>query len=127
GVMHDCRARVQRHVLAAGIDEVQILLARPGQRAIADDPVLGMEDDRLVTEIEIRAQGRDADPEIDDPAVLKLHRQPVAHLLAGQAFRAVAHRTPLDRSARSSCSRYAEDIASKCPTMRRASSSSWLA
>src|SRR5205085_6836227 len=72
-----------------------ILLARAGQRAVADHPVLGVEDDLLVAEIAVRAQGRDADPEIDDPAVAELHRQPVAHLLAGQPFRPLAHRTTL--------------------------------
>src|SRR5205823_1919712 len=97
-VVHDRRLWVQGHVLAAGIDEVQILAACPGQRAIADDAVLRMEDDLLVAEIEIRAQGRDADAEIDDPAILKLHRHPVAHLLAIEAFRAVAHRAFLSAS-----------------------------
>ena len=95
GVMHDRRAGVQRDVLPAGIDQMQIFPAGAGQRAVADDAVLGVEDDLLVAEIIIRAQGRDADAEIDDPAVLELHRQPVAHLLPGQPFRAVAHRALL--------------------------------
>src|SRR5207248_6469668 len=51
--------------------------------------------DLLVAKIEIRAQGRDADPEIDDPAVAELHRQPVAHLLTCQPFRPLAHRPTL--------------------------------
>ena len=84
-------------MLAAGIDQVQILLAGAGQRPIADHPVLGMEDDLLVAEIEVRAQRRDADAEIDDPAVLELHRQPVAHLLSGQPL-GVAHRPLLSAS-----------------------------
>src|ERR1700730_7763730 len=70
-------------------------LARRGELARAYHPVLGMKDDLLVAEIEIRAQGRDADPEIDDPAVAEFHRQPVAHLLPGQAFRPLAHRPML--------------------------------
>ena len=36
GVVHDRRARVHRHVLAAGVDEVQVLLAGRGERAVAD-------------------------------------------------------------------------------------------
>ena len=83
GVMDDRGTRPQGDVLAPGVDQVQILLPRWGERAVADHPVLGMEDDLLVAEIEIRAQGRDADAEIDDPAVVEFHRQPVAHLLAG--------------------------------------------
>ena len=51
----------------------------------------------LVAEIEVRAQGRDADAEIDDPAVLELHRQPVAHLLAGQALGGRSSRAPAVR------------------------------
>src|SRR5205814_2334774 len=95
GVVHDCRARLQCDVLAAGINEVQILLARRGERAVADYPVLGMKDDLFIAEIGIRAQGRDADPEIDDPAVAEFHCQPVAHLLAGQPLRPLAHRPML--------------------------------
>src|SRR5579862_3544883 len=90
GVMHDRGARPERHMLPAGVDEVQILLAGAGQGAVADDPVFGMEDDLPVAEIIIRAQRRDADPEIDDPAVLEFHRQPIAHLLPAQPLR-VAH------------------------------------
>src|ERR1700738_1807735 len=56
-----------------------------------------MEDDFLVAEIEIRAQGRDADAEIDDPAVTEFHRQPVAHLLAGKPLCSLAHRSTLPR------------------------------
>src|SRR5437868_3506799 len=84
-------------MLAAGIDQVQILLACAGERPVADDAVLGMEDDLLVAEIEIRAQRRDTDAEIDDPAVRELHRQPVAHLLPGQPL-GVAHRPLLSAS-----------------------------
>ena len=91
GVMHDRRAGIQSDMLAAGIDQVQILLAGAGQRPVADHPVLGVKDDLLVAEIEIRAQRRDTDAEIDDPAVRELHRQPVAHLLPGQPL-GVAHR-----------------------------------
>ena len=40
--MHDRRAGVQRDMLPAGIDEMQVLLAGAGQRAVADDPVLGV-------------------------------------------------------------------------------------
>src|SRR5262249_14207281 len=63
----------------------------------ADDAVLGMKDDLPLAEIEIRAQRRDADAEIDDPTVLELHRQPIAHLLPRQPFRA-AHRALLSAS-----------------------------
>src|SRR3954454_22838869 len=76
---------------------MQILPAGAGQRPVADNAVLGVEDDLLVAEIVIRAQGRNADPEIDDPAVLELHRQPVAHLLPGQPL-GVAHRALLSAS-----------------------------
>src|SRR5215467_11186073 len=93
--MHDRRTGPQRHMLAAGIDEVQILTAGGGERAVADDPVLGVKNDLLVAEIEVRAQGRDADAEIDDPAVAELHRQPVAHLLSAQPLRPFAHVTAL--------------------------------
>src|SRR5579875_3664504 len=75
--MDDRRLGAQRHMLAAGVDQVQILLTRRGERTITDDPVLGMED-----------------AELDDPAILEFHRQPVAHLLAGQPFCALAHRPP---------------------------------
>src|SRR5271169_1797487 len=93
--MDDRGTRPQGHMLAAGIDQVQIL--RPGrrQRAVADHPVFGMKDDLLVAKVEIRAQGRNADAEIDDPAVAELHRQPVAHLLAGEPLCAFAHRSTL--------------------------------
>src|SRR6267378_8202002 len=93
--MDDRSAGPQRHVLTAGVDEVQILVARCRERAVADHPVLGMEDDLLVAEIEIRAQGRDADTEIDDPAITEFHRQPVAHLLAGKPLCSLAHRSTL--------------------------------
>jgi hypothetical protein len=53
-----------------------------------------MKDDLPVAEIAVRGEGRDADPEIDDPAVLELHRQPVAHLLAGETF-CITHETNL--------------------------------
>src|ERR1700720_2577527 len=92
--MDDRSAGPQRHVLTAGVDEMQILFSRSRERAVADHPVLGMEDDLLVAEIEIRAQGRDADTEIDDPAVAEFHRQPVAHLLAGKPLRSVTHLSP---------------------------------
>src|SRR5262249_20420587 len=46
----------------------------------------------LVAEIEIRTQGRNADAEVDDPAVAELHRQPIAHLLASQSLCPFAHR-----------------------------------
>src|SRR5271170_8345242 len=82
-------------MLAAGIDQMQVLLPGRRHRAVADHPVLGMKDDLLVAEIEIRAQGRDADAEIDNPAITELHRQPVAHLLAAQSFRPLAHRATL--------------------------------
>src|SRR5262245_35202127 len=65
------------------------------QRAVADHAVLGVEDDLLVAEIEIRAQGRDANPEVDDPAVAELHRQPIAHLLPAQPLCPFAHRPML--------------------------------
>src|SRR3712207_3915930 len=89
--MHDRRAGVQRDMLPAGIDQMQIFPAGAGQRPIADHAVLGVEDNLLVAEIEIRAQGRDADAEIDDPAILEFHRQAVAHLLPAQPRRLVAH------------------------------------
>src|SRR5215471_8157877 len=89
--MDNRRTRPQRDVLAACVHEVEVLLPRGGERAVADHPVLGMEYDLLVAEIKIRAQGRDADAEIDDPPVAKLHRQPAAHLLAAEPFRPFAH------------------------------------
>src|SRR6266700_8117743 len=94
-MMHNRGSRPQCDMLAPGVDEVQILVARCREWAVADHPVLGMEDDLLVAEIEVRAQGRDADPEIDDPAVAEFHRQPVAHLLAGQPRCSLAHRPTL--------------------------------
>jgi hypothetical protein len=54
--MHDRRTWPQRDMLTAGVDEMQILLARCGERAVADDPVLEMENDLLVAKITIRAQ-----------------------------------------------------------------------
>src|SRR5262249_43323191 len=77
------------------VDEVQIFLPGCRKGAIADHPVFGMEDDLLVAKIEIRAEGRNADAEIDDPAVAEFHREPVAHLLAAQSLRPLAHRPML--------------------------------
>src|SRR5438128_6018096 len=54
-----------------------------------------MEDDLLVAKIEIRAHGRDADTKIDDPTIAEFHRQPIAHLLAGEPLRPFAHRPTL--------------------------------
>src|SRR5579871_5960806 len=90
-MMHDRRAGAQRHVLSAGVDEVEVFAPRRGQRAVPDHPVLRMKNDLFVATIEIRTQCRDADAEIDAPAVGELHRPPVAHLLAGQPFCPFAH------------------------------------
>src|SRR5206468_310135 len=101
--------------------EVEVLLAGGRQRAVADHPVLRMKDDLFVAEIAIRAQGWDADPEIDDPAVAELHRQPVAHLLAAQSFCPLAHRPTLPPTLLGRCGHHPSGgggiLTSRCTNM----------
>jgi hypothetical protein len=48
-------------------------MAQRGERAVADDAVFGTEDDLLVAQIEIRAQGRDAKAKCDPSAWISGH------------------------------------------------------
>ena len=91
-MMHHRRARLQRDVLAAGVDQVQIFLACRCDRAVADHAVLRVIRDVAIADIGVRAHRRNADTEIDDPAILELERDAIGHLLAVQSLGSSAHR-----------------------------------
>ena len=79
--MKDGHAGELGHVLAAGVDQVAVFLAFRRQWAVPDDAVFRMINDRLARVDIVGTQGGHADAQVDDPTVLELHRQPVAHCL----------------------------------------------
>src|SRR5690349_1202376 len=91
-MVHDGGTRLQRNILPAGIDKIQILLAARCYRPIADNTVLGMIGDVAIADVSVRAHGRNADAEIDDPAVLEFKRDSIRHLLARESLGGSAHR-----------------------------------
>ena len=86
GVMHHRRAWLQRDVLPAGVDQIEVLVALGRDRSIPDHAVFGMIDDVGVADIGVRAHRRNADAQIDHPTVLELARDEVGHLLAVQSL-----------------------------------------
>ena len=72
-------------VLGAGVDQMNVLLPLGSQRPVADDPVLRVENDGLVLEVEVGAQGGHADPQVHHPAVLEFHGQPAGHGLSADS------------------------------------------
>src|SRR5689334_3389118 len=91
-MVHDGGTRLQRDILSAGVDKIQILLAARCYRPIADNTVLRMIGDVAITNIGVRAHGRNADAQIDNPAVLKFKCDSIRHLLARESLDGSAHR-----------------------------------
>ena len=90
--MHHRRPRLQRDVLAAGIDQVEIFLTRRCDRTVADHAILRMVDDVAIADVGVGTHRRNADTEVDDPAILEFECDAVCHLLAVQTFGRSAHR-----------------------------------
>src|SRR5207245_5118824 len=77
-------AGLQRDMLTAGIDQPRVDLFRRRRRTHADNPVLGMEDDLALGGHEIADQRRDADAEIDRPALGDVMRHPRRQFVAAE-------------------------------------------
>ena len=84
-MVDDSHAGDGGNILAAGVDQVLILLAGRSQRPIADDAVFRMKDQAFVRIDVVGAEGRHPYAQVHNPLVLKLHSQAVAHRLALQA------------------------------------------
>ena len=102
GMMEECGARLQRHRLLAGIDQVPVLLALGRGLAEIQDAVLGVKDRLPARRLELRHHLGKADAEIDIGAVLDVLRGAPGDLRVGK-LRRLMRRPPPARISASSC------------------------
>src|SRR5918992_784785 len=85
GVMHNSHTGHSGYVLPASIDQMFILLSLGSQWPVANDAVLRVKDNFSTKVYVVGAQGGHSHAQVHNPAVLELHRQPVAHGLSFQS------------------------------------------
>src|SRR6516165_12715445 len=90
-MVHNRGSRLQRDILAAGIDQIEIFLARRCNGAVPDDAVLRMINDVAIANIGVRAHRGNTNTQVDDPAVFEFECNTVRHLLAAETFGRSAH------------------------------------